>query len=389
MGINRSPEALRVVGRDVSRRQATGRSDVENTHFAAPIDSNGMLPAVLPKTASECIRPIMVYDKKVYDFGTITPRSKHRAVFHFKNTGTDILRFVGKIKSTCGCTAPKLDKTEYAPGESGVIKVDYTAGKITPAVRRSITVHTNDNDNPVVRSVMTARIMEMVSFEPGKLILRPDQDNAGCPPIRVYSVDKQPFSVLRGISNQHNITVKVAREEKFIERFIQPRVNTNALKARSGGFLVLQVDHPLCKEVRIPYYVQSEYEFSPRSLHLMNGEPNQPTIRTMTLSNQYGNDFEISSISSGQFDVTLVGTEKIANQDMGSIQYRMRISIKPPATRDLKRMLVGVIKVHLSNETILSMQCTYTVRNFNRSRVPSAPARSRRPRTERSTSRVP
>ncbi|UCG49798.1 MAG: DUF1573 domain-containing protein [Phycisphaerales bacterium] len=34
---------------------------------------------------------------------------------------------ITNVKAACGCTVVQLDKREYAPGESGVIKVTYTA----------------------------------------------------------------------------------------------------------------------------------------------------------------------------------------------------------------------------------------------------------------------
>ena len=42
-------------------------------------------------------------------------------------TGDEMLKITG-VKATCGCTVVQLDKRDYAPGESGVIKVTYTAG---------------------------------------------------------------------------------------------------------------------------------------------------------------------------------------------------------------------------------------------------------------------
>jgi hypothetical protein len=43
------------------------------------------------------------------------------------------------VKATCGCTVVQLEKREYAPGESGVIKVTYTAGSTPGAADRLLT----------------------------------------------------------------------------------------------------------------------------------------------------------------------------------------------------------------------------------------------------------
>ena|GEM_PF-2703783 len=41
----------------------------------------------------------------------------------------DVMLKITGVKAACGCTVVQLDKREYAPGESGVIKVTYTAGE--------------------------------------------------------------------------------------------------------------------------------------------------------------------------------------------------------------------------------------------------------------------
>lgn len=52
------------------------------------------------------------------------------------------------FSSRCGCAVAKLEKKEYAPGESGTIKVIYTAPKTTSTAARHIYVSSNDTSNP-------------------------------------------------------------------------------------------------------------------------------------------------------------------------------------------------------------------------------------------------
>ncbi|MDH4241829.1 MAG: DUF1573 domain-containing protein [Phycisphaerae bacterium] len=56
--------------------------------------------------------------------------TKNTCEFRFTNTGRGQLK-IGNISRTCGCTVFHLDKNEYAPSETGTIKVIYTAGKST------------------------------------------------------------------------------------------------------------------------------------------------------------------------------------------------------------------------------------------------------------------
>ena len=64
--------------------------------------------------------------EEVADFGDVKPKSVHTFIYRFKNTGNEELK-ISRIQSTCGCSVPQLDKKEYAPNETGEIKVTYTA----------------------------------------------------------------------------------------------------------------------------------------------------------------------------------------------------------------------------------------------------------------------
>ena len=69
--------------------------------------------------------PRISFEKTVHNFGEVGIREKGGCEFKFKNTGQALLK-IRKIRSTCGCTVPSLSKTEYEPGEEGVIKVKYS-----------------------------------------------------------------------------------------------------------------------------------------------------------------------------------------------------------------------------------------------------------------------
>ena len=60
--------------------------------------------------------PRITFDKTVHDFGRITDTRKQTALFRFTNTGTGTLK-VQDMKSSCGCTVPKLARKEFPPGD--------------------------------------------------------------------------------------------------------------------------------------------------------------------------------------------------------------------------------------------------------------------------------
>jgi hypothetical protein len=74
-------------------------------------------------------KPEITFEETNFDFGTIEEGSKVIHAFKFKNTGEADL-IIGDARGNCGCTVPKYPTQPIAPGESGVIDVEFnSAGK--------------------------------------------------------------------------------------------------------------------------------------------------------------------------------------------------------------------------------------------------------------------
>lgn len=73
--------------------------------------------------------PVIEFEAKEFDFGTIKQGEKVEHVFKFKNTGKNDLTVV-EVRPSCGCTAPEWTKTPIKKGESGEVKIVFnTVGK--------------------------------------------------------------------------------------------------------------------------------------------------------------------------------------------------------------------------------------------------------------------
>ena len=96
------------------------------------------------------------FESKVIDYGTIAHNSDGSREFKFTNTGDDPL-IIKSAKGSCGCTVPSFKKedgsSEWAPGESGEIKVKYATNRIGKFTK-TITLSTNLPDKrPVILTV--------------------------------------------------------------------------------------------------------------------------------------------------------------------------------------------------------------------------------------------
>lgn len=65
-------------------------------------------------------------DPLTHDFGDIPKNVEVSFTFRFKNTGTEPM-LIDNVRTTCGCTAPDWLDRPIAPGETGLINIQYDA----------------------------------------------------------------------------------------------------------------------------------------------------------------------------------------------------------------------------------------------------------------------
>ncbi|OFX21788.1 MAG: hypothetical protein A2041_14040 [Bacteroidetes bacterium GWA2_31_9b] len=103
--------------------------------------------------------PSIQFEKADHDFGKIKGTENVEHLFKFKNVGKSDL-IIRKIKASCGCTTVEPEKTTLKPGESSMFKTIFKPGGRKGVQRKSINVITNDPNNPNVRLMISADIIE-------------------------------------------------------------------------------------------------------------------------------------------------------------------------------------------------------------------------------------
>jgi len=316
-------------------------------------------PSVAAKEASRANGgPTITFEKTVHDYGEIAPQSSNVCEFRFKNTGTAVLRVEPKIVSTCGCTAPLLAKTEYAPGEEGVIKVTHSAENRATKTTKYLTVCSNDRDQPQVRLTIIANVVPKVACEPEQLDLSIKDNVAMCPPITLRSLDGTPFSVTGMFCSGNCLTAKLDPSAQAAAFTLQPTPDVEKLQKIPVGSLMLTLTHPECKQVTIGYKLRSGFQFVPVLPMFFDAKPNVPIQKAVYLSNNEAKDFEIASFSSERNLVQVVEKTKTAPQGGEGARYRLQVSITPPPkTTGAERIFTATLLVHLTTGQTLKLDC--------------------------------
>lgn len=71
--------------------------------------------------------PVMTFDKKLHDFGTIKTGDQPSITYNFTNTGDIPLNI--DIVTGCDCTELDWTRTEVAPGGTGFVSAKYNSNK--------------------------------------------------------------------------------------------------------------------------------------------------------------------------------------------------------------------------------------------------------------------
>lgn len=292
--------------------------------------------------------PTINFEKVAYNFGYISPDTSSVCEFAFKNTGTGILK-IGEIEKACGCTVASLDKTEYAPGETGTVSVKYLSDAQLGATTKQLLVHTNDPSNPAVLLSINATISAKVDCEPKTLSLVLKQDNAGCPALRLVSIDNQPFAITHFISTDNTITADFDPSVQQTSFLLQPKVNMESLEQSLTGMIEIGLSHPECKKVLISVSTTPRFRVAPRTIVVRSAVANQAITKTVRILNNYNEPFELESA------VAPSGAIKVLNTTLVSGGYDVEVEINPPA--DKTRSFVDTLSLKIKNGGQVDIPC--------------------------------
>jgi len=296
------------------------------------------------------VGPRIKFEETVHDFGRIAPTSKNLCEFKFSNVGDALLK-ITKVSRTCGCTPFTLTKKEYAPGESGTLKVRYYAASQPGPVTKRLTVYSNDKTQPSVALTIKASIVLKVDYEPKRLSLVLNKENGGCPEITLTSIDGKAFSIKEFKSTGGLITAEYDSSVEATKFVLKPEINEEKLEDSSSGVIEINLTHPECKTVSISFSTVPRFRVNPPTIIVWDAEPNKPVVRKMWIISNYEEKFEVESVTSKKNILKVLSKQEVKNG------YEFELEITPPSLDGAARVFMDTFSVNTKDGKKVDITC--------------------------------
>lgn len=296
------------------------------------------------------LSPKITVEKPILDLGEVGTDAKRTGQFKFTNTGKAPLKIL-QVHSCCGVATRGVEAgQEYVPGEGGTLEFDFATGSSpSPPLEKVIRLQTNDPEQAIVSLTIKAVIVRRVEQDPQRLRLFLRQENAGCTDITIRSLDGKPFSITSFKSTANAISAQFDPNAAATEFVLKPKADMEKLQRNVRGQISIDLTHPECNNVRVPFDVLPEFTINPAQLMVFNLRPEQPVKREIWVLSNYRDDFEVESVSSQKGIIRLIDKKKVGNR------YQLQVEINPPVRQEETSMAADMLEVKIQDGEIVSI----------------------------------
>jgi len=198
--------------------------------------------------------PVLTVEALTYDFGTVFQGDEVHQVFRFQNSGDEILQ-VGNVRSSCGCTAAMLSSRRIAPGDFGELRVTFDSADFKGAIHKTISLDSNDPNNPVVRFGMIGTVKAEILIEPERI--KWGRVQAGTPlstTVMLKNLGQEDVRLHAPTATNPLIKAELSTLELAQGGEVQLEVTATFPedKKRLTGYVIIATDYQKVPQLRIP-----------------------------------------------------------------------------------------------------------------------------------------
>jgi len=277
--------------------------------------------------------PKIVFEQTEHDLGDIPQGSNATYTFTFKNDGEETLK-IGKLKTSCGCTAALISRDTIEPGEKGEVKVTFSSGKFKGNTSKTVTVPSNDPKNPEVMLHIKAIVKVDIDITPQSLNFGDmPRGSSETKSITLTRIDGTKFKIVKIESKSENITAKIDNETEESSRYnINVTFSAGQLPKTFSEKLKIYTDSNIqpVLEVLIRARVTGDVVVTPQSIFIGNIRQGETKSSAIIISNGGTTPLNINSIEANPEYIS-VSQETLKEGE----EYRVTVTVSkdsPPGT---------------------------------------------------------
>lgn len=142
---------------------------ITKEEFTKIWDGKILLVSRLDKEKAQDIQsPDIIFVEYNYDFGEVEQGEVVNHVYEFVNAGKKELN-IQDVQTSCGCTAALLLNKNIPPDGTGEVEVNLDTKGIRGRITKTITVHSNDLEEPKVLLSMTGIVKQDIVLSPTQI----------------------------------------------------------------------------------------------------------------------------------------------------------------------------------------------------------------------------
>jgi hypothetical protein len=248
---------------------------MDNTHttLRRMVGTAGLLPFALavfvhvvrpsqPAAREAADRPALAFHQYLVDLGRIQPSSEERAIFVFRNRGSQAVH-ITDVKPSCGCLEPHVSSRMIEPGGEGHIVLRMQPANETPGPKEfHVDLKYTDPQPRDVRLAFKVEIPEQgLSVRPRALLVYQNADTAISKQIVVSDTRPTPARVEQvSVSNP---IIQVALGDVHttasgaIEQTVEVNVEAGVPAGRHEAVVTIHTSDPHAPVLRVPLRIDS------------------------------------------------------------------------------------------------------------------------------------
>jgi len=327
------------------------------------------VPVATPEEPPAAIKPGgtpgIVFEAVQQDLGTFPETEKRSTSFAFTNAGDARLE-IRSLKTSCGCAAATPSKTEYAPGESGEISVEFKPTAPGANQRQYITVVTNA-EGPPPRLMITANVEAFIVIEPRMIEFGVVPYRYGTTTTVTVTCPDEEFVIQNVATTSRYVSARIVpdgspRGPKTIEVTVAPDIPWGGFATRlavTARGRPAPGEEPIIhtSKIRVQGKAFGQLAAEPDAFRF-GVKPNEVFERRLKISHRSGTPFEIvrTAVSSGNIPGARVRVEQISESS-----YELILTASG-ATRPMQGRGVVLITTTVTGEETLEIPIVGVVR---------------------------